>query len=68
MKRERNERRRGRTYRGSSIVSEPDSGKLTPTELPLSYVASGVEGIANPNGMVSAFSVRVDPLVVFLGS
>lgn len=53
-------------YRGGGVVCEPDGGELTPTQLPLSHVSAAGELIADPNSMVSSFSVRVDALIVLL--
>lgn len=50
---------------GGSIISKPHCGKLTPTELPLHYVPAAGELIADSDGVVPSFPVRLEPLVFF---
>lgn len=54
------------TYRSFSIVSKPDGGELTPTQFPLRYVPAAAELIADSDGVVPSFPVRVESLIVFL--
>ena len=53
-------------YRVGGIISEPDGGELTPTQFSLSYISAAGELIADPDGVVPSFSVRVDTLIVVL--
>ena len=55
-----------KTYGIGGIVSEPDGGELAPTELPLGYVPAAGELIADSDGVVPSFPVRIEPLIVFL--
>lgn len=54
----------GKPYRGASIISEPDGGELTPTELSLSDITAAGEMIADPHSMVPSFPVRIDSLII----
>lgn len=51
-------------YGGTSIISEPDGGELTPAELPLSNITATGEMIADPHSMVPSFPVRIDSLII----
>jgi hypothetical protein len=40
-----------------SIPSEPDSGEMTPTELALNDITTGVKSVADSDGVVTTASV-----------
>ena len=68
ISRERERREKESTDRGGGVVGEPDGGELTPTELPLSDVATTVKLIADSDGVVASLPVGIDSLVVLLRS
>ena len=47
-------------YRGESVVGKPDGGELTPAKLSLSDVTTGGERIADPDGVITTFAVRIE--------
>ena len=53
-------REREEAYRGESVVGKPDGGELTPAELSLSDVTTTGERVADPDGVVSTFAVRIE--------
>lgn len=58
MQRSRAEREEA--YRGESVVGKPDGGELTPAKLSLSDVTTGGERIADPDGVITTFAVRIE--------
>lgn len=52
-------------YLGSGVVGEPDGGEVAPPELALGDVSAAAELIADPDGVVSAFTIVVESFVFF---
>ena len=60
IQREREREREVCVYRGESVEGKPDGGELTPAKLSLSDVTTTGERIADPDGVITTFAVRIE--------